>query len=102
YTALSYTWGDMNDAKPLRLAHTPLRITANLDSTLRGLRNTLSGSMCDDILVDKLLWVDALCINQGDNAERGHQVAMMQDIYSAAGQVSVWLSDNEAYQKVSL
>ncbi|RYP33979.1 hypothetical protein DL767_004500 [Monosporascus sp. MG133] len=38
-----------------------------------------------------LLWADALCINQEDNAEKSHQVNMMAAIYSKATMVTVWL-----------
>jgi hypothetical protein len=42
----------------------------------------------------RLLWVDMLCINQGDFPERGHQVGMMKQIYSNAAFVSVWLGES--------
>ncbi|KAK8017088.1 hypothetical protein PG993_015277 [Apiospora rasikravindrae] len=32
-----------------------------------------------------------LCINQGDEKERGHQVSMMRDIYQSASRVVAWL-----------
>jgi len=40
---------------------------------------------------DVLLWVDAICINQGDNNEKGGQVKQMGDIYEAAEEVLIWL-----------
>ena len=42
-----------------------------------------------------LLWVDALCINQEDNAERARQVKLMGEIYSTAQKVLVWLDPSE-------
>ena len=36
-------------------------------------------------------WIDATCINQQDLKERGHQVAVMGQIYSKAVEVRVWL-----------
>jgi hypothetical protein len=38
-----------------------------------------------------LIWIDSLCINQDDVAERNHQVALMSAIYSKAMTVTVWL-----------
>lgn len=38
-----------------------------------------------------LYWIDAICINQSDTAERGQQVQMMDQIYSSAVQVTIWL-----------
>lgn len=40
----------------------------------------------------RILWVDAVCINQKDDAEKSIQVMMMGKIYSQASQVLVWLS----------
>ncbi|KAK4108829.1 hypothetical protein N656DRAFT_783790 [Canariomyces notabilis] len=42
------------------------------------------------------LWVDALCINQGDNAEKGVQLLLMQRIYHAAAEVCMWLGAGDA------
>jgi len=41
-----------------------------------------------------LLWADAICINQNDITERGHQVAVMGQIYNKAAIVHAWLGDN--------
>lgn len=37
------------------------------------------------------IWIDALCINQQDVLERGHQVDMMGVIYRGAQRVIAWL-----------
>lgn len=39
----------------------------------------------------RLLWVDALCINQEDTVERQNQVAKMGEIYNMARRVVVWV-----------
>ena len=39
----------------------------------------------------RTMWIDALCINQGDLQERTEQVSMMRDIYAHASGVVVWL-----------
>lgn len=39
----------------------------------------------------RLLWIDALCINQSDAQERNHQVNMMGQIFSEAYFVISWL-----------
>lgn len=39
----------------------------------------------------RVLWIDALCINQEDMEERSSQVARMADIYRLAHRVVVWL-----------
>ena len=42
------------------------------------------------------LWVDAICINQGDLEERAHQVSMMERIYSTTIETVVWLGTDES------
>jgi Heterokaryon incompatibility protein (HET) len=39
------------------------------------------------------LWVDSICINQGDGQEKSEQVRMMGKIYESAKWVFVWLGD---------
>jgi hypothetical protein len=36
-------------------------------------------------------WIDAICINQNDDIEKGHQVNNMRRIYSNATDVWAWL-----------
>ncbi|KAI1617118.1 heterokaryon incompatibility protein-domain-containing protein [Exophiala viscosa] len=38
-----------------------------------------------------MLWVDALCINQNDSAEKSEQIPLMKEIYKHALRVIVWL-----------
>lgn len=45
----------------------------------------------------RVLWVDAICINQGDVAERSQQVALMGRIYKCSNRVLVWLGDKDEY-----
>jgi hypothetical protein len=41
----------------------------------------------------RILWIDAVCINQGDNEEKLHQIQTMARIYSVASRVLVWLGE---------
>lgn len=84
YEALSYTWGKPNFPNLLQEAtsNSYFRITDNLRDALQALR--FQGA-------SRLLWVDAVCINQGDHDEKGQQVNMMKDIYQSARRVLVWL-----------
>jgi hypothetical protein len=82
YKALSYVWGDPTPCRALTLNHGHFSIALNLDSALRCLHPTEVGS---------LIWIDAICINQNDNTEKGSQVKMMGEIYRLATQVIVWL-----------
>ncbi|KAJ6198605.1 heterokaryon incompatibility protein-domain-containing protein [Bipolaris maydis] len=61
-----------------------IEVTCNLEAALRRIRNTEKA---------KLLWVDALCINQQDTKEKNIQVMRMKDIYTMCARVLVWLGD---------
>jgi hypothetical protein len=37
------------------------------------------------------MWIDAICINQSNVAERELQVGLMRDIYQQADGVVIWL-----------
>lgn len=41
------------------------------------------------------IWIDAICINQQDLAERSAQVTIMGDIYRTAQMVAIWLGPNQ-------
>jgi hypothetical protein len=60
----------------------PIQVRENLFAALWHLRSETE---------TKVLWIDALCINQEDVVERSAQVSMMGEIYSHAFQVQVWL-----------
>lgn len=88
YKALSYQWGDIADKScSLICCGTIARISATLDAALRRLRSAASTSA---------VWVDAICINQDDLAERADQVRVMKDIYANAVQVVVWLGSEKS------
>ena len=39
------------------------------------------------------MWIDAICINQDDSADKEQQVKLMRDIYGSATRALVWLGD---------
>jgi hypothetical protein len=47
--------------------------------------------------VERVLWIDALCINQLSIGERNHQVGLMGEIYHGAQAVLVWLGGGHSY-----
>ncbi|KAH6857601.1 heterokaryon incompatibility, partial [Alternaria alternata] len=83
YTALSYVWGDAKHTKPIQLGYHQIpTITKNLEKALRHLRDRAS---------ERILWVDAICINQSDEEEKLSQVQSMGDVYRNAVEVRIWL-----------
>lgn len=104
FEALSYTWGspenpetahvvsvtadvpDTTDKDASKGKHgliaIPVPIGRNLADALRNLRRP-------DLV--RIVWADALCINQNDIPERNRQVAMMASVYHCAGRVVAFL-----------
>jgi hypothetical protein len=86
YNALSYVWGDRSNLICIKLNGCLFPVGVNLYLALRRLR-----SLAKD--VPAVYWVDAICIDQKNDEERGHQVSMMRNIYEGANEVSVWLGE---------
>lgn len=82
YEALSYTWGGLSKAYDVEVNGRTMAVTHNLLSALLSLRSSHQ---------DRILWIDAICIDQDNDKERGHQVRQMGSIYAKAEQVLVWL-----------
>ncbi|KAH8792160.1 heterokaryon incompatibility protein-domain-containing protein [Hyaloscypha sp. PMI_1271] len=117
YEALSYVWGppERTDValvrKPVKALSKLVRyvnrskrrehsepsatigITDNLAVALRHLR---------DPNKSRILWVDAICINQDDLAERSAEVLEMGSIYSRAEQVVVWLGPSSKDSRLAV
>ncbi|RMJ17052.1 hypothetical protein CDV36_003244 [Fusarium kuroshium] len=87
YEAVSYTWGadaSLTHEASVQVNNGRLQITSNLRACLLALRYRDASRM---------LWVDAICINQKDDDEKSEQVARMTSIYSSASNVLVYLGD---------
>jgi hypothetical protein len=84
FEALSYVWGKEHSPTPIFLCGQPYKVTSNLYSALQHLRKS------DE---EYTIWIDALCINQADPAERSSQVGLMQEIYCRATSVVAWLGE---------
>jgi hypothetical protein len=84
YEALSYSWGNPDIVSLIHLGEYSnfLNGTTNLFSALVRLRRRD---------VPRMLWVDAICINQKNDVEKTHQLALMSRIYKEAVRVVVWL-----------
>ncbi|KAI1063530.1 hypothetical protein LB506_005589 [Fusarium annulatum] len=85
YEALSYVWGEPDFSEPIILNNHTFFITPSLKYILSCLRQRQKDGQ------PRVLWVDAICINQSDIEERGHQVALMREIYSNCQRDIAWL-----------
>ncbi|KAM0265138.1 hypothetical protein ACHAQJ_000291 [Trichoderma viride] len=100
YDALSYCWGPPRPAYDIFIHVNNDENNDSRDSTEsivsfsvgRNLRKALDDLRHQDR--PRLIWNDALCINQQDNMEKAHQIQLMQQIYSRASVVCAWLDHN--------
>ncbi|KAH7310530.1 heterokaryon incompatibility protein-domain-containing protein [Stachybotrys elegans] len=116
YEALSYIWGVEND--PLEvlidlssndskdnvaeiqvevstapLQYASLSVRQNLEGSLRHLRSMDS---------ERVVWIDAICINQADVVERNAQVSRIGDIFKKAERVIVWVGPSTDDSQVAI
>jgi len=87
YTALSYTWGNQNGT-PIIVDGCHFPVGKNLSAALyrfcKGADQKTEGVR---------VWIDAICINQQDEVEKGTQVRRMKEIYEKSKQVVIWLGE---------
>ena len=84
YEAVSYVWGDPNKVTEITVSGHSVNITTNLHAVLQRLRNHY---------FDRILWIDALCIDQGNKDEVATQILSMSRIYGQASRVLIWLGE---------
>lgn len=82
YTAVSYCWGTSEFALHLEISGHKVGITSTVDTILRSLRQP-------DRSIN--LWIDQICINQSDTADKEVQVKVMGLIYKRARNTIIWL-----------
>jgi len=94
YDCISYTWGDASPNHLILVDGCLYRTSKTVYSILEAQKFRLRESF---------IWIDSVCINQADDAEKSTQVAMMRDIYRTAKEVLVWLGDfDEAPRAIAL
>jgi hypothetical protein len=95
YEALSYCWGSDEKTQSIVIVddqengennNQELKITQNLYTALVRLQ---------DRDIPRVIWVDAICINQSHNAEKEVQIQLMAEIYAKASRVVVWLGGSQ-------
>ncbi len=84
FDALSYAWGSGDSSKSIVINDRECVVGANLHAALLHLR---------DRFVDRIVWVDAICIDQKNTDEKSQQVQSMAKIYAKAIRVIVWLGE---------
>lgn len=91
YETVSYVWGgeggDSTPCKPVYIGRywDVILATKNCSALLYFLR---SQKVC------RVIWLDAICINQADNVEKPAQISRMGDIYASCERVVAYLGDD--------
>jgi hypothetical protein len=84
YDALSYVWGDESKPQSISIDGYDLPVTIQLYLALLRLRHSS---------IERIIWVDAVCINQEDEHEKERQIPLMQQIFGHANCVVIWLGE---------
>lgn len=90
YVALSYTWGKAKADHVLQIDGNSFQIRPNLQQALKHLYEV--GVRC--------VWVDAICINQGDLIERARQVLRLATVFQKAEYVVAWLGLHDEFSRI--
>jgi hypothetical protein len=94
FDALSWVWGPHEPSETMVLNGAHIKIRQNLHSCLRRLCAQEESQM-------PALWIDAICIDAANIAEKNHQVQLMGSIYAAAQRVVVWLGTEQELEDKS-
>ncbi len=81
YRAISYSWDGQSFDRYILCGGRRLAITQNCEVILRQM---LKQSRL-------FIWIDAICIDQGSEAEKEVQIPLMTEIYGRAHTVNIWL-----------
>jgi hypothetical protein len=84
YEPLSYVWGNPEEKLPIFLHKHRFDVTVNLYAALSRLRNHSA---------ERILWIDAICIDQANQKEKEQQIQSMAKVYGRANRVVVWLGE---------
>jgi hypothetical protein len=96
FEAVSYTWGSTENPVSIfigKCGRKVLAVTRNLAEALPYLRYEDK---------PRVLWIDAICVDQQNLQERGQQVKRMVDIFSRAKRVLVWLGPESDSSSLAL
>ncbi|PFH62177.1 hypothetical protein XA68_14718 [Ophiocordyceps unilateralis] len=85
FDALSYVWGSQDRPRSIIVDDCEFAVGDNLHAALLHIR---------DRFLERIIWIDAICINQSDSVEKSHQVQSTAMIYAKANRVVIWLGES--------
>lgn len=94
YDVLSYPWdSNLESSENILIDGAPFRVHPYAAAALRSLRPRPTTSTTR--LSQTQIWIDAICINQQDPAEKALQALLIPRIYQNAIRVCVWLGQTD-------
>lgn len=96
YAAVSYRWGDPTSTQRVPCDGKWLDVTQHLYSCM----SSIAKRECGPLTEYEYWWIDQICINQTDDAEKSQQVKRMKRIYSCSSLTFVWLQAYEEHYDV--
>ncbi|KAF7558214.1 hypothetical protein G7Z17_g203 [Cylindrodendrum hubeiense] len=90
YIAVSYTWGKPEASRRLTCATRSGDCSLEISPVVEGLLHHFR-----DSYRPTYLWLDAICLNQEDEAEKNQQIPRMGEIYQLASAVQIWLGEQD-------
>lgn len=97
YEAISYTWGNTLEQEEILIDGKSFQTTCTIGDILR--RRSRLIRIWPGVM--KALWIDYLCINQNDAAEKTKQVQLMREIYQKSSNVMAYLGDEPDASKAN-
>jgi len=91
FVTISYFWGESNPESwpKITINDSSFPVTPNVVPILELLRDH------EELKDVESVWIDGICINQHDSAEKNAQVKMMGRIYSQSARTIAWLGPGE-------
>lgn len=86
YETISYVWGDPKIKAEILLNDHPFQVPTSAERVLRRMRYADR---------ERVLWIDAVCMNQEDLYERASQVGLMGNLYSNCSRNIIWLGEDD-------
>ncbi|KAI5358846.1 putative heterokaryon incompatibility [Septoria linicola] len=93
YETVTYVWGSHADRAIIELEGIRVEVPSSSEAVLRRVRSPSD---------DRMIWIDAICINQHDLVERGQQVNMMSAIFQGGAGNLIHLGDSRSADVVAL
>ncbi|KAI1264656.1 heterokaryon incompatibility protein-domain-containing protein [Xylariaceae sp. FL1019] len=91
YRAISYTWGDPEDTAWIRVSGKKMQVRQNCQYALRQVHKHCEAKT--------YIWIDSICIQQNDNDEKSHQVAMVGTIFQRAEVVLACIGAHDEHSR---